>query len=174
VLAIVSLHAELIWHKPGDHGRGRRRRWRYDADGGAFSGRPARRLSIAHWNVSSVARAGQWRQLERKQCDQPDPLERSYRRSLQWRRTHPLHRRPGAPSSGEVIYVGMYGAAGNSGNLPGHILSATLDLTSGEAPVWHDLTLNPVLNNPHSLNFKNFDISSIVIDTHDPQATPCT
>jgi hypothetical protein len=34
--------------------------------------------------------------------------------------------------------------------------------------VWHDLTLNPVLNNPHSLNFKNFDISSIVIDTHDP------
>ena len=72
------------------------------------------------------------------------------------------------PPSGEVIYAGMYGAASNGGNLPGHILSATLDLTSRVAPVWHDLTLNPVLNNPHPLNFENFDISSIVIDTHDP------
>jgi hypothetical protein len=72
------------------------------------------------------------------------------------------------PPSGEVIYVGMYGAASNGGNLPGHILSATVDLSSSAAPVWHDLTLNPVLNNPHSLNFENFDISSVVIDTHDP------
>ena len=72
------------------------------------------------------------------------------------------------PPSGEVIYVGMYGAASNGGNLPGHILSAIVDLSSSAAPVWNDLTLNPVLNNPHSLNFENFDISSVVIDTHDP------
>ncbi len=72
------------------------------------------------------------------------------------------------PPSAEVIYVGMYGAASNGANIPGHILSATVDLSSGTAPVWHDLTLNPVLNNPHPLNFENFDISSVVIDTHAP------
>ena len=43
---------------------------------------------------------------------------------------------------------GMYGAASNGGNLPGHILSATIDLSSGAAPAWQDLTLNPVVNNP--------------------------
>jgi hypothetical protein len=72
-----------------------------------------------------------------------------------------------SPTS-EVIYVGMYGAASNGDNLPGHILSATVDLSSGAAPVWGDLTLNSVVNNPSSLNSENFDISSVVIDTHDP------
>ena len=72
------------------------------------------------------------------------------------------------PPSGEVIYVGTYGAASNGGNLPGHILSATIDLSSRTAPVWQDLTLNPVGNNPDPLNSENFDISSVVIDTHDP------
>ena len=72
-----------------------------------------------------------------------------------------------SPSS-EIIYVGMHGAASNGGNLPGHILSATVDLSSGVASKWHDLTLNPVVNNQLSLNSENFDISSVVIDTHDP------
>ena len=72
------------------------------------------------------------------------------------------------PPSGEVIYVGTYGAASNGGNLPGHVLSATIDLFSGVAPVWRDLTLNPVTNNPDPLNSENFDISSVVIDPHDP------
>jgi hypothetical protein len=72
------------------------------------------------------------------------------------------------PPTKEVIYVGMQGAASNGGNLPGHILSAIVDLSSGAAPVWHDLTLNSVVNDPSSLNSENFDISSVVIDTHDP------
>jgi hypothetical protein len=72
------------------------------------------------------------------------------------------------PPTSEVVYVGMQGAASNGSNLPGHILSATVDLSSGTAPVWHDLTLNPVVNDSSSLNSENFDISSVVIDTHDP------
>ena len=72
------------------------------------------------------------------------------------------------PSGSEVIYVGMYGAAGNGANLPGHILSATFDPSSSALPVWQDLTLNPVVNDTFSLNSKNFDISSLTIDSHDP------
>ena len=71
-------------------------------------------------------------------------------------------------SGSEAIYVGMYGAASNGANLPGHILSATFDPFSGAAPVWQDLTMNPVVNDARSLNSKNFDISSVTIDTHDP------
>jgi hypothetical protein len=72
------------------------------------------------------------------------------------------------PSGGEVVYAGMYGAAGDGGNLPGHVLSATINPSSNAAPVWHDLTLNPVVNNSLALNSYNFDISSVVIDPHDP------
>jgi len=70
--------------------------------------------------------------------------------------------------SAEIVYVGMYGAASNGGNLPGQVLSATVDLSSNAAPVWQDLSLNPVVNNSLALNFYNFDISSVVVDSHDP------
>lgn len=70
-------------------------------------------------------------------------------------------------SGGEVIYVGMYGAAGNGANLPGHILSAIFNPSSSATPVWRDLTLNPVVNDSHALNYYNFDVSSVTIDTHD-------
>ena len=56
-------------------------------------------------------------------------------------------------SGGEVIYVGMYGAASNGSNLPGHILSAAVDPSSGAAPAWHDLTLNPVVNDSSFAEF---------------------
>ena len=72
------------------------------------------------------------------------------------------------PSGSEVIYVGMYGAASYGANLPGHILSATFDPASSAAPVWQDLTLNPVLNNALTLNSESFDVSSVAIDNHDP------
>ena len=71
------------------------------------------------------------------------------------------------PSGGEVIYVGMYGAASNGNDLPGHILSATIDPSSSAAPLWQDLTLNPVVNESQGLNVQNFDVSSITIDPHD-------
>ncbi len=70
-------------------------------------------------------------------------------------------------SGGEMIYVGMYGSATNGSLLPGHILSAVFNPTSG-TPTWNDLTLNPVTNVGQALNYYGLDISSIVIDAHDP------
>ncbi len=46
-------------------------------------------------------------------------------------------------SGGEIIYLGMYGSANDGANLPGHVLSAILNPSSGAAPAWNDLTLNP-------------------------------
>jgi len=73
------------------------------------------------------------------------------------------------PLSGstETVYVGMYGMLNGGANLPGHILTATLNPASASMPGWHDLTLNPVTNSPNGLNEFGFDISSIYIDSHD-------
>ncbi len=71
-------------------------------------------------------------------------------------------------SGSEIVYVGMYGAATYGANLPGHVLSATINPTSSAAPLWNDLTLNQVVGDSRTLNYYNFDISSITIDTHDP------
>jgi len=73
-----------------------------------------------------------------------------------------------APSGGnEVIYVGTYGSADGGTLLPGHVLSATVNPTTGAPPVWQDLTLNPVTNDNKGLNSFGMDISSIFIDPHD-------
>jgi hypothetical protein len=69
------------------------------------------------------------------------------------------------PGGGEVVYVGMYGAADGGANLAGHVLSATLS-SSGAWSAWHDLTLDPVTNES-TLNPYGYDISSIFIDSHD-------
>jgi len=66
----------------------------------------------------------------------------------------------------EVVYLGMYGAPAGNALLAGHVLRATVS-PAGGLPVWHDLTLNPVTNDSHPLNYYGFDISSIVVDTHD-------
>ncbi len=71
------------------------------------------------------------------------------------------------PSGKEVIYVGMDGSADGSGTLPGHVLSAVFDPTSGAVPAWTDLTLNPVSNDTNAMNLYGLDISSIFIDPHD-------
>ena len=70
-------------------------------------------------------------------------------------------------SGGEMIYVGMYGSATNGSLLPGHVLSAVYDPSSGAIPTWNDLTLNPVTNDSRALNYFGLDISSIAIDPHD-------
>ncbi len=70
-------------------------------------------------------------------------------------------------SGGEIIYVGMYGSATNGSLLPGHIFSAVYNPASGSVPTWNDLTLNPVVNSAHALNYYGLDISSITIDAHD-------
>jgi hypothetical protein len=70
-------------------------------------------------------------------------------------------------SGSEMIYVGMYGSATNGSLLPGHVLSAVYNPSSGSLPTWNDLTLNPIANDTHTLNYYGLDISSIVIDAHD-------
>jgi hypothetical protein len=67
----------------------------------------------------------------------------------------------------EVVYVGMYGSLDGGANLPGHVLSATINPASSSPPVWQDLTLNPVTNDSNAMNLYGLDISSIFIDPHD-------
>jgi Abnormal spindle-like microcephaly-assoc'd, ASPM-SPD-2-Hydin len=71
-------------------------------------------------------------------------------------------------SGGEVIYVGMYGAADGGLTLAGHVLKATYDPSSSAMPAWQDLTFNPVSNDALRLNYYGLDISSIFVDPHDP------
>jgi hypothetical protein len=68
---------------------------------------------------------------------------------------------------GERVYVGMYGSANGGADLPGHVLSATINPTSSSSPVWQDLTLGPVANDSNSMNYFGMDVSSIFIDPHD-------
>ncbi len=76
------------------------------------------------------------------------------------------------PSGGEMIYVGMYSTANGGASLPGHVLSAKVSFASNgmpdAVPLWTDLTLNPVSNDTLPMNYYGMDISSIVIDSHDP------
>jgi hypothetical protein len=67
----------------------------------------------------------------------------------------------------EVVYVGTFGGANGGTQLPGHILSATVNPAGNSMPVWQDLTLNPVTNDSIGMNAYGFDISSIFVDPHD-------
>jgi len=70
-------------------------------------------------------------------------------------------------SGGEIIYLGMYGSLISGSLLPGHVLSAVYNPSISSTPTWSDLTLDPVINSAHALNYYNLDISSITVDTHD-------
>ena len=67
----------------------------------------------------------------------------------------------------EVVYVGMYGALDGGGTAPGHVFKTTINPSSSSMPTWQDLTLNPVTNDTHTLNYYQYDLSSIYIDPHD-------
>ena len=67
----------------------------------------------------------------------------------------------------EVVYVGMFGDANGGTQLPGHVLSATVNPAVNSMPVWQDLTLNPVTNDSVGMNAYGLDISSIFVDPHD-------
>lgn len=71
-------------------------------------------------------------------------------------------------SGSEVIYAGLYGTQRGGQSLPGHIFRAVFNPASGVMPAWQDLTLNPVANSDTQFNALGFDISSIVVDSHDP------
>jgi hypothetical protein len=68
---------------------------------------------------------------------------------------------------GEVVYVGLYGFLNGGATQPGHILTTTMN-ASGVWSGWTDLTLNPVTNDEYSFNSFDLDLSSVVIDSHDP------
>jgi hypothetical protein len=68
---------------------------------------------------------------------------------------------------GEVIYVGMYGAANGGATLGGHVLKATFKPGDAAIPTWQDVTLSPVSNDTRGMNFYGLDISSLYIDPHD-------
>ena len=71
------------------------------------------------------------------------------------------------PAGGEVVYVGMYGAANGGATLPGHVLSATYNSATHTWSAWTDVTaLNPVTNDTRTMNYYGMDISSIDIDPH--------
>ncbi len=67
---------------------------------------------------------------------------------------------------GEVIYVGMAGAADGGGAIAGHVFSATVS-TAGTAGSWTDLSLSPVVNNGLAFNPFQNDVSSLYVDPHD-------
>jgi Abnormal spindle-like microcephaly-assoc'd, ASPM-SPD-2-Hydin len=73
-----------------------------------------------------------------------------------------------AQATSEIIYAGTYGSANGGANLPGHVLSATFNPASSNMPAWTDLTSGTVVNDSLSLNYYGFDISSIIVDPHDP------
>ena len=67
-------------------------------------------------------------------------------------------------STQEVLYAGMRGSLNGGATLPGHVLAATFDTSSGVVPAWRDLSLNPVANDSHPMNYYGLDISSVVVD----------
>ena len=67
----------------------------------------------------------------------------------------------------EVIYAGMFGALDGGGALAGHVFRAIYQPGAASIPAWQDLTANPVPNDTSAMNAFGFDISSILIDTHD-------
>jgi hypothetical protein len=71
------------------------------------------------------------------------------------------------PSGGEVVYVGIYGSANGGATLPGHVLSMTYNSATGVWSTPADVTLGPVANDTHTMNYYGLDISSIFIDPHD-------
>jgi len=73
----------------------------------------------------------------------------------------------GAPSGGgEVIYVGMAGAADGGGVVAGHVFSATVT-AAGSVGSWTDLGYSPVVNSGLGFNAFGEDVSALVVDPHD-------
>lgn len=72
------------------------------------------------------------------------------------------------PGGGEVVYLGMYGAADGGATLAGHVLGVMLNAGSGAGSIAAtDLTLNPVTNGSGGLNAHGFDVSGVYADPHD-------
>lgn len=73
----------------------------------------------------------------------------------------------GSTGSG-VIYAGMAGALDGGGSLAGHIfVTKSANIANSTTP-WTDVATGPVVNSTLPFNGLGFDISSAVVDAHDP------
>lgn len=68
----------------------------------------------------------------------------------------------------EVIYAGMPGPLEGGGSLAGHVFRTIYNPASPGTPTWKDLSSNPVTNTTVGMNAYGFDVSELVIDSHDP------
>ncbi len=77
-----------------------------------------------------------------------------------------------APNSGsEALYAGLAGTYDGGGDFGGHIFSTSAANMATALTAWSDLALSPVANDAADdgvFNPAGFDISSVVVDAHDP------
>ena len=73
-----------------------------------------------------------------------------------------------ANQGSEVIYAGTAGLYDGGEGLPGHVMVTKNGNTASGTVAWTDLTGNPAQNDVYSFNTYGFDISSVVVDPHDP------
>ncbi len=78
---------------------------------------------------------------------------------------------PTATSGGggsKVVYAGMAGSEDGGGSLPGHLFVTKDASTANGTTPWTDVKGSPVQNSYQAFNASGFDISSVVVDSHDP------
>ncbi len=73
-----------------------------------------------------------------------------------------------ANQGSQVLYAGMAGAGDGGGTLPGHLFVTRTGNTANSGAPWLDITGSPVSNSSQSFNASGFDLSSVVVDAHDP------
>ena len=72
-----------------------------------------------------------------------------------------------ANTGSTVLYTGMAGTEDGGGTLGGHVfVTKTANLASSQTP-WNDTATGPVVNSSLAFNALGFDVSSVVVDSHD-------
>ncbi len=67
----------------------------------------------------------------------------------------------------EVLYAGMAGSSDGGGTLPGHIFVTQSANKANSSTAWLDVTGSPVQGSALAFNASGFDLSSVVVDSHD-------
>ncbi len=73
-----------------------------------------------------------------------------------------------ANTGSEVLYAGMAGALDGGGEIGGHLFVTKAANTASSRIPWVDAANGTVVNGTLPFNASGFDISSVVVDTHDP------
>ncbi|MEO6803000.1 MAG: choice-of-anchor D domain-containing protein, partial [Granulicella sp.] len=73
-----------------------------------------------------------------------------------------------AQSAGStILYAGMAGTLDGGGSVAGHLFSTMAAQVAGSSTAWTDLSNSTVTNGGGLFNPNRFDLSSIVVDSHD-------